>query len=130
MSEAKVRGTVHLVEETKTYGQKGFQKRLVVLERDEGRFTNYIPLEFLRDDCQRADDLNVGDEIEATYRLNGRKWQRDPQSEVKYFISAEVVDFKVLASAGETAKASANANAELAEASEASEAVDEDDVPF
>ena len=125
MSEAKVQGTVHLVEETKTYGQKGFQKRLVVLERDEGRFTNYIPVEFLRDDCQRADELNVGDEVEVTYRLNGRKWQRDPQSEVKYFMSAEVVDFKVLSSGGDAAPASANAKL-----AEAADDVDEDDVPF
>ncbi len=33
MSEGKVKGIVHVVEETKTYGQKGFRKRLVVLER-------------------------------------------------------------------------------------------------
>ena len=130
MSEAKIRGTVHVVEETKTYGQKGFQKRLVVLERDEGRFTNYIPLEFVRDSCQQADDLNVGDEIEATYRLNGRKWQKDPQSEVKYFVSAEVVNFSVVARAGdrESAAAAASAASDEAWGEDASE--DPDDVPF
>ena len=122
MSEAKVRGVVHLVEETKTYGQKGFQKRLVVLERDEGRFTNYIPLEFLRDECQMADDLNVGDEIEATYKLNGRKWQRDPQSEVKYFLSAEVVKFDVVAKAEDTPARADEANE--------NEALADGDVPF
>jgi hypothetical protein len=126
MSEAKVRGTVHVVEETKTYGQKGFQKRLVVLERDEGRFTNYIPLEFVRDGCQQADDLNVGDEIEATYRLNGRKWQKDPQSDVRYFLSAEVVDFDVIARVGE--KQSAAAASDEAWGEDASE--ESDDVPF
>ena len=47
MSEAKVQGVVHLIEETKTYGQKGFRKRLVVLEQDKGRFVNYIPVEFI-----------------------------------------------------------------------------------
>jgi len=41
MSESKVRGIVHLIEETKTYGQKGFRKRLVVLEQDNGRFANF-----------------------------------------------------------------------------------------
>ena len=44
MSEATVQGVVHLVEETKTYGQKGFRKRLVVLEQENGRFTNYLSL--------------------------------------------------------------------------------------
>ena len=89
MSDTTVRGIVHVVEETKTYGQKGFQKRLVVLEQDTGRFTNYIPVEFIRDNCSSADDLNVGDDVEISYQLSGRKWQRDPDSEVKYFLTAE-----------------------------------------
>ncbi len=47
MSDTKIRGVVHLVEPTKTFGQKGFRKRLVVLEQDNGRFTNFIPLDFI-----------------------------------------------------------------------------------
>ena len=100
MSESKVSGKIHLVEETKTYGQKGFQKRLVVLEQQDGRFSNFIPLEFTRDACSIADDMNVGDEVEVSYKLSGRKWQRDPQSEVKYFLSAEAISFKVLSGGG------------------------------
>ncbi|MEC7409709.1 MAG: DUF3127 domain-containing protein, partial [Planctomycetota bacterium] len=76
MSDATVSGVIHLIEETKTFGNKGFRKRLVVLEQDKGSFTNYIPVEFLRDSCDSVDDLNVGDEIEVSYRLSGRRWQR------------------------------------------------------
>jgi hypothetical protein len=102
MSNAAVTGKVHVIEETKTYGQKGFRKRLLVLEQDNGRFTNYIPVEFIQDGCDSADQLKVGDEIEVTYRLSGRKWQRDPNSEVKYFLSAEAMQFNVLnSSAGD-----------------------------
>lgn len=96
MSDARLRGIVHLIEETKTYGQKGFRKRLVVLEQNNGRFTNYIPVEFTNDGCDRANELKVGDEAEITYRLTGRKWQKDPQSEVKYFLSAEAISFRVM----------------------------------
>jgi len=99
MSDTKVRGFVHLIEDTKTFGQKGFRKRLVVVEQNLGKFTNFIPLDFLGDTCDRADELKVGDEIEAIYRLSGRKWQRDPQSETKYFLSAEAMSFKVLSGA-------------------------------
>ncbi len=99
MSNATVTGTVHVIEETKTYGQKGFRKRLVVLEQDNGRFTNYIPVEFIQDSCDSVDQLNLGDEVEVTYRLSGRKWQRDPNSEVKYFLSAEAMGFNVLSAA-------------------------------
>jgi len=108
MSNAAVTGKVHVIEETKTYGQKGFRKRLLVLEQDNGRFTNYIPVEFIQDGCDSADQLKVGDEIEVTYRLSGRKWQRDPDSEVKYFLSAEAMQFNVLNSSSGDAPAGAN----------------------
>ena len=102
MSDMAVRGIVHLIEETKTYGQKGFRKRLVVLEQDNGRFVNYIPLDFIQDNCDSVDGLSVGDDIEVTFRLSGRKWQRDAASEVKFFLSAEAIRFtQVNAGAGE-----------------------------
>ncbi len=102
MSDATVSGVVHLIEETKTYGNKGFRKRLVVLEQDKSSFTNYIPIEFIRDSCDSVDDMNLGDEVEVTYRLSGRRWQRDESSEPKYFLSAEALSFKVLQSGGDT----------------------------
>jgi hypothetical protein len=106
MSDAKVRGIVHLIEETKTYGAKGFRKRMVVLEQDKGSFTNYVPVEFTRDDCDSVDSLGVGDDVEITYRLNGRKWQRDEASEVKYFVSIEATRFDLMggASGGGTSR--------------------------
>ena len=102
MSDAKVSGVVHLIEDTKTYGKNGFRKRLVVLEQENGSFTNYIPLDFIKDSCDSVDEMNVGDEVEVSYRLSGRRWQRDESSEAKYFLNAEAVKFKILGSAGET----------------------------
>jgi hypothetical protein len=127
--ENKIRGTVHLIEPTKTFGQKGFRKRLVVLEQDNGRFVNYIPLEFIGDACDSCDNLNVGDEIEANYRLSGRKWQRDPQSEVKFFLSAEALSFR---SMGGKAAGSPSGDTNYRSANDRlSEAVDDfDDTPF
>lgn len=104
MSQPNVRGIVHLIEPTKTYGQKGFRKRLVVLEQDKGSFTNFIPVDFIQDSCDSADQLTVGDDVEITYRLAGRKWQRDPDSEVKYFLNAEAEELKIVTkAAGEKA---------------------------
>ena len=122
MSDATVRGIVHVIEETKTYGQNGFRKRVVVLEQDLKSFTNYIPLEFTRDACDTVDELNVGDDVEVQYRLNGRKWQKDPSSEVKFFLNAEALGFKV------TNKKS---DAEGTDANDAfAEAADDDEPPF
>lgn len=100
MKDPTVRGVVHLIEETKTFGQKGFRKRLVVLQQEKGSFTNYIPVEFVKDGCDAVDDLGVGDEIEVTYRLSGRRWQRDEASEAKYFLSAEGLSFRRLSGSG------------------------------
>lgn len=124
MSDAKVRGVVHLIEETKTYGQKGFRKRLVVLEQDDGRFTNYIPLEFIQDACESVDEMNLGDEVEISYRLSGRKWQKDSNSEVKYFLNAEATSFRVISEKSQQTDAD-TINEKLAEA-----AADEEDAPF
>ncbi len=128
MSDPTVRGTVHLVEETKVYGQKGFRKRMVVLEQEQGSFTNFIPVDFIKDACDSVDEMKEGDEVEVTYRLSGRRWQRDASSEPKYFLNAEALSFRVLSSgSGDGAPGSgsaADANAAF------SEAVDDDDAPF
>jgi hypothetical protein len=102
MSDTKVSGVVHLIEDTKEYGKNGFRKRLVVLEQENGSFTNYIPVEFLKDSCDTVDDMNVGDEVEVKYRLSGRRWQRDEASEVKFFLNVEAMSFKVTGSSGDT----------------------------
>jgi hypothetical protein len=117
MSECKVQGQVHVIEESKTFGQKGFRKRLVVLEQDKGRYTNYLPIDFTHDGCDAADELSVGDEIEVPIRLSGRKWQRDENSEVKFFLSAEATEFKILRKGGKSddrapPRAKSNASAE------------------
>jgi len=125
MKDPTVRGVVHLIEETKTFGQKGFRKRLVVLEQSKGTFTNFVPVEFVKDGCDAVDDLAVGNEIEVTYRLSGRRWQRDAASEVKFFLSAEGLSFNRLSGGGPPTNDSddaADPNDAFAEA--------DDDVPF
>ena len=108
MSEATVTGQVHLIEPTKSFGQKGFRKRTVVLEQATGRFTNYLPLEFIADSCDMVDNLSVGDTIKVTYRLTGRKWQRDEMSEVKFFLSAEATGFQLLSGGDSSSSAAAD----------------------
>lgn len=127
MSDPTVSGKVSVVEETKTYGQKGFRKRLVVLEQDKGRFTNYVPVEFTNDNCDKVDGINVGDEIEITYRLNGRKWQKDPSSEVKYFVNVEALGFSI--QGGSAGGQSTTANKSFDEAN-AELTYSEEDIPF
>ena len=125
MSDQTIRGTVHVIEETKTYGRNGFRKRQVILEQKKGRYTNYVPLQFLQDSCDSVDQLNVGDEVEVTYRLSGRKWQRDENSEVKYFLDAEATSFSLQKGDGSSAPASSGPPEP-----DESEWTDDDEVPF
>lgn len=130
MSDPKVRGVVELIEETKSYGQSGFQKRLVVLEQEDGRFSNYIPLEFIQANCELADGLNVGDDVEVTYRLTGRKWQRDAKSETKYFLNAEALSFSVVKAAGGSGASVEQPSDDFVDGLSESSDFDEEDVPF
>ena len=127
MSESTIQGTIHIVEDTKTYGQNGFRKRLVVLEQETGRFTNYVPLEFVQDSCDSVDGLNPGDNVEINYRLTGRKWQKDASSEVKYFLNAEAISFKVLSG---SSKGSPDSAITSGTEDEAPEYEDGSDIPF
>ncbi|NBV46127.1 MAG: DUF3127 domain-containing protein [Planctomycetia bacterium] len=126
MKDPTIRGVVHLIEETKTFGQKGFRKRLVVLEQAKGSFTNYIPVEFVKDACDAVDELATGDEIEVTYRLTGRRWQRDAASEPKYFLTAEGISFRQLTGKGGRADGPEDAEKPDDDYSQ----VGDDDVPF
>ena len=86
-----------------------------------------MPLEFVQDNCDSADDLAVGNDVEVSYKLAGRKWQKDPSSEVKFFLNAEALSFKVLSASAKSDGAEGDASA----ANDAfSESYDENDIPF
>lgn len=104
--DSYVTGVVHVVEPTKTYGQKGFRKRLVVLEQDEGDYTNLVPVEFVRDNCD-ACTMQPGDEITVRYRLRGRSWQKTQEDEVRYFLNAEADAWRPVDGTGRPAESTA-----------------------
>ena len=60
--------------------------------------------------------------------LCGRKWQKDPSSDVRFFLNLEATDFQILdgGSNGQTAAPGDAANDALQQAAE----VDEEDIPF
>jgi len=88
---SKVTGTIHLIDETKEFGTSGFRKREIVLVQNHGKNDNYIPLTFILDQCEDADELTAGAEVTIEYRLSGRKWT-SPEGEDKYFVNLEVVN--------------------------------------
>lgn len=82
MSESiKLTGLVIKVEETKEYGSNGFQKRLMVIEVQDGQYSNKIPVEAVKDKCSLFDGIHEGDTVSVECNLRGSEWND------RYFLS-------------------------------------------
>lgn len=62
-----------------------FKKREFVVEYSENpQYPEFVKFEFIQDKCDLLDKYNVGDDVDISFNLKGRKWT-DPQGTVKYF---------------------------------------------
>jgi len=94
----EITGNVYLIDEEKTYGQKGFRKRQIVIQTEDGAYEQYIPVEFIQDGCDRIylNELKVGDNVKVGYRLTGRRWQPSLKDDARYFLGCEVTSLEIL----------------------------------
>jgi hypothetical protein len=83
----EITGTIKLINDTQTFGDKGFRKReLVVTTKDQ--YQQHILIEFVQDKTDLLDKFAVGQDIKVGINLNGREWV-NPQGETKYFNSIQ-----------------------------------------
>jgi hypothetical protein len=62
-----------------------FKKREFVVEYSENpQYPEYIKLELIQEKCELLDKYTVGEDVDISFNLKGRKWT-DPQGTVKYF---------------------------------------------
>ena len=73
-------GIIRLIEEAKTYGKKGFTKRLFTLET-EGKYPQTVPFEVTGDKIALLDDFRIGNKVEVFFNVNAREWNG------KYFVN-------------------------------------------
>src|SRR5690606_401577 len=63
----EVQGTIHSIDETRSYGANGFTKRDFVIkltgEADKPEYPNYVALEWMTAKCALLDNCLIGDEI-------------------------------------------------------------------
>ncbi|MFQ3335157.1 MAG: hypothetical protein ACI87X_000192 [Candidatus Arcticimaribacter sp.] len=83
----EVAGKIKWLDETKTYGDKGFRKREVVVTTEE-QYPQHILVEFVQDKCDLLDSFSVGQPVKIGINLRGREWV-NPQGETKYFNSLQ-----------------------------------------
>ena len=108
-------GTVKLVGETATFGDKGFRKRELIVTTEE-QYPQHILVEFVQDKCDLLDTLKIGDVVTIGINLRGREWTNQ-EGVVKYFNSIQ---------AWKVAKSEAAAEPEI----ETPEAEETEDLPF
>jgi hypothetical protein len=87
-----IKGTVTLVGDTQTVGQKGFQKRAFVVKTDE-RYPQELEIEATRDRMDELESLRIGDEVSVDAELRGRRW--DGPNGTRYFVSLELYKLNV-----------------------------------
>ena len=76
-------GVIKLIKDTEVVGQKGFQKRLFVVEVTDGKFAQQIPLEFVKDKVDLLDNYSEGQTVTVEFNLRGSEYNG------RYFLSAQ-----------------------------------------
>lgn len=82
-----IKGTITHIGETKTFGQKGFTKRDLVIQTEE-KYPQELLVEVTKDKCAELDAMSKGQTISVSCNLKGRRWE-GPNG-VKFFLSLEV----------------------------------------
>lgn len=116
----EITGKIKVINDTKSYGDKGFRKREIVVTT-EGEYPQHLLIEFVQDKCDIISSYNVGDDVKIGINLKGREWV-SPQKETKYFNSVE--GWRIEKSDGQQ-----NQSTQQTKSAEA-QAVTQDDLPF
>lgn len=111
-----------------------FRKREFVLEYAENpQYPEFLKFEVIQEKCELLDQFKVGDAVEVSFNLKGRKWN-SPQGEVRYFNSLQAWKMTVSAQKAKTAPnesppvSSENPPLNAYEGEQVN--IEEDDLPF
>ena len=83
----EVSGKIKLINETQTFGEKGFRKREMVITTSE-QYPQMLMIEFVQDKCDLLDNYSVGQDVKISINLRGREWI-NPEGDAKYFNSIQ-----------------------------------------
>ena len=80
-------GKIKVIGEVKTYGEKGFRKRELVLTTEE-KYPPHILIEFVQNNCELLDNFQIGETVRIGINIRGREWV-NPEGETKFFNSIQ-----------------------------------------
>ena len=78
-----IKGQIKRIGATTTVSDGKFSKRELILTTTD-QYPQIVSIELQQKSCSLADDLKVGQDIEAHINIRGREWT-SPQGEVKVF---------------------------------------------
>lgn len=89
MTDGTYEGVVVKVGPVETVGQKGFQKRLLVVCPDpDAKYKNMVPFE-ITGDALKDPVPEEGDRVRVEYKLRGREW------EGRFFVNINAVRVEI-----------------------------------
>ena len=62
-----------------------FKNRTFDIETTDGKYKQTIRFELSQDRCDLIDSYQLGQELEVSFNLNGREWQKTPQDDIMVF---------------------------------------------
>ncbi len=89
-----VQGTIYKVGEVQQISDK-FRKREIVI-RTGGEYPQLIGCQVTQDKCEMADQINIGDNVNASINLRGREWTNPKDGSVRYINTIEIWRIEVV----------------------------------
>jgi len=89
MSTFEIKGKLVVIEDTVKISET-FKKREFVIEVENEKnsdWNDFIKFQLTQDKCSLVDSMKVGDDVNASFNVRGRKWEKD--GKVNYFNSLE-----------------------------------------
>ena len=83
----EIQGRIKQIFPSQMLGQKGFEKRDLVIVTEE-QYPQTIIIQFTQQRCDLLDSLQVGQNVKVYINIRGREWT-NPQGETKYFNTIE-----------------------------------------
>ena len=121
----RINGKILEIKETQQISDT-FKKRMFVVEYAENiQYPEYITFELVQDRCTLIDGFQIGQEVEVSYNLKGRKWT-NPEGETRYFNTLQAWRIEAL---GKEKFQSIDQDSPIQQAPEIASDI-EDDLPF
>src|SRR4051812_19662503 len=102
----KITGKIIELKETQQVSE-AFRKRNFIVEYVENvQYPEFISFELVQDKCEILDSFQLGQNVEVSFNLRGRKWTA-PTGEIKYFNSLQAWRIEPASATGEASTQSA-----------------------